>query len=81
MGRALSRQLTGRAPVVQRLEEHPNLTAVLGVLGQLATIRDDDLPRLAALTELVIAEERGRMDARRGEHPAAVSLSAAPATG
>lgn len=40
-----------------------------------------DLPRLAALTELVIAEERGRMDARRGEHPAAVSLSAAPATG
>ena len=48
MGRALGRQLTGRAPVVQRLEEHPNLTAVLGVLAQLAHIGDDDLPRLAA---------------------------------
>ena len=47
MGRALGRQLAGRATVVQRLEEHPNLTAVLGVLGQLAHISDDDLPRLA----------------------------------
>jgi hypothetical protein len=32
---------------VQRLEEHPNLTAILGVLAQLAHISDDDLPRLA----------------------------------
>ena len=48
MGRALSRQLTGRSPVVQRLEEHPNVTAVLGVLAQLGHISDDDLPRLAA---------------------------------
>jgi hypothetical protein len=32
---------------VQRLEEHPNLTAILGVLAQLAHIGDDDLPRLA----------------------------------
>ena len=46
MGRALGRQLTGRA-AVQRLEEHPNLTAVLGVLAQLAHITDDDLPKLA----------------------------------
>jgi hypothetical protein len=47
VARALGRQIAGRAPVVQRLEEHPNLSAVLGVLGQLAHISDDDLPRLA----------------------------------
>jgi hypothetical protein len=47
VARALGRQLTGRATVVQRLEEHPNLTAILGVLAQLAHIDDDDLPRLA----------------------------------
>jgi hypothetical protein len=47
VSRALGRQLTGRATVVQRLEEHPNLTAVLGVLAQLAHISDEDLPRLA----------------------------------
>ena len=47
MGRALGRQLTGRTTVVQRLEEHPNLAAVLGVLAQLAHISDEDLPRLA----------------------------------
>ena len=47
MARALGRQLAGRATVVQRLEEHPNLTAILGVLAQLAHIGDDDLPRLA----------------------------------
>ncbi len=47
MARALGRQLAGRATVVQRLEEHPNLTAILGVLAQLAHIGDDHLPRLA----------------------------------
>ena len=47
MARALGRQLTGRNTVVDRLEEHPNVTAVLGVLAQLAHISDDDLPRLA----------------------------------
>ena len=47
MARALGKQLAGRTTVVQRLEEHPNLTAVLGVLAQLAHISDDDLPRLA----------------------------------
>jgi hypothetical protein len=47
VARALGRQLAGRATAVQRLEEHPNLTAVLGVLAQLAHVDDDDLPRLA----------------------------------
>ena len=47
MARALGWQLAGRATVVHRLEEHPNLSAILGVLAQLAHIGDDDLPRLA----------------------------------
>ncbi|HEU0101506.1 MAG TPA: hypothetical protein VFR07_04240 [Mycobacteriales bacterium] len=32
---------------IERLEDHPNLTEVLGVLARLAQIDDDDLPRLA----------------------------------
>ena len=47
MGRGPGRQVAGRSPVVRRLEEHPNLTAVMEVLARLAAIRDDDLPRLA----------------------------------
>jgi len=47
VARALSRQLAGRSTVVQHLEEHPNVRAVLGVLAQLAHVRDEDLPRLA----------------------------------
>jgi hypothetical protein len=37
-----------RSTVVERLEEHPNLTEVLGVLAQLAHVTDADVPRLAA---------------------------------
>ncbi len=33
---------------IARLEEHPNLAEVLGVLARLAHVRDDELPRLAA---------------------------------
>jgi hypothetical protein len=36
-----------RTAMVARLEDHPNLPEVLGVLAQLAHIGDDDLPRLA----------------------------------
>ncbi len=36
-----------RRTVIGRLEEHPNLDEVLGVLAQLAHVRDTDLPRLA----------------------------------
>lgn len=38
----------GRATTIQRLEQHPNLDEVLGVLAQLAHVADADLPRLAA---------------------------------
>jgi hypothetical protein len=37
----------GRRPRIERLEDHPNLPEVLGVLAQLAHIRDEDLTRLA----------------------------------
>ena len=44
------------------LEEHPNLAEILGVLAQLAHIRDDELPRLAALwcNTIGVAEARDR---------------------
>lgn len=47
---------------VERLEDHPNLAEVLGVLAQLAHIGDQDLPRLAAAwtNSPSIAEARGK---------------------
>ncbi len=36
-----------RRTTIRRLEEHPNLPEVLGVLAQLAQVADEDLPRLA----------------------------------
>lgn len=36
-----------RRTTIRRLEEHPNLAEVLGVLAQLAQVADEDLPRLA----------------------------------
>lgn len=49
-------------PTVVRLEEHPNLNEVLGVLAQLAHIGDSDLPRLAEAwcNSPSIAEARDR---------------------
>lgn len=51
-----------RYSTVARLEEHPNLEEVLGVLAQLAHVTDRDLPRLAeAWTNTVaVAEARSR---------------------
>lgn len=37
-----------RRSTISRLEDHPNLPQVLGVLARLAHVDDDDLPRLAA---------------------------------
>lgn len=37
-----------RSSTISRLEEHPNLPEILGVLGHLAHIHDSDLPLLAA---------------------------------
>lgn len=53
---------TGQAGSVERLEDHPNLAEVLGVLAQLAHIADDDLPRLAAawVNDTTVAHARDR---------------------
>ena len=37
-----------RRGTVQRLEDHPNLGEILGVLAQIAHVNDSDLPKLAA---------------------------------
>jgi hypothetical protein len=39
--------MTRRTAMIERLEDHPNLPEILGVLAQLAHISDADLPRLA----------------------------------
>ena len=52
----------GHGQGVARLEDHPNLAEVVGVLAQLAHISDDDLPQLAAAwcnsPALTIARDR-----------------------
>ncbi len=47
---------------IERLEDHPNLGEVLGVLAQLAQVSDADLPRLAAawINTTGVAEARDR---------------------
>lgn len=48
--------------LIRRLEEHPNLGEVLGVLAQLAHISDADLPRLAAAwtNDAFVAQARAK---------------------
>ena len=78
VARALGRQLAGRTTVVQRLEEHPNLAEVLGVLAQLAHISDDDLPRLAeALGQQPVASPQARDRALSPDSPLVVEVLAA----
>ena len=40
--------MTRRTTAIARLEQHPNVHEVLGVLARLAHVRDADLPRLAS---------------------------------
>jgi hypothetical protein len=51
-----------RSARVARLEEHPNLEEILGVLAQLAHISDADLPRLAEgwTNNVAVAEARSK---------------------
>jgi len=54
--------MSRRAGTISALEQHPNLGEILGVLAQLAHIRDADLPRLAEAwhNTLPVAEARDR---------------------
>ena len=66
-----------RTATVRTLEEHPNLPEILGVLAQLAHIRDDELPRLADAwgNPTVVAEARDA--ALRPDSPLVVEVLAA----
>ena len=66
-----------RSVTVARLEEHPNLSQVLGVLAQLAHIRDDQLTALADswVNSPALAAARDR--ALRPESPLVVEVLAA----
>ena len=66
-----------RAAAVDRLEDHPNLPEVLGVLGQLAHITDDDLPRLAAAWTNTVAVASARDRALSPDSPLICEVLAA----
>ncbi|MCU1592519.1 MAG: hypothetical protein JWP11_3775 [Frankiales bacterium] len=54
--------MSRRTSTISVLEEHPNLAEILGVLAQLAHIRDAELPRLADAwnNTVAVAEARDR---------------------
>jgi hypothetical protein len=54
--------MSRRTSTISVLEDHPNLAEILGVLAQLAHIRDSDLPELAAAwnNTIALAEARDR---------------------
>ena len=54
----MARRTTG----IDRLEEHPNLAEVLGVLAQLAHVQDEHLPRLARAwsNDAFLSQARGK---------------------
>ena len=66
-----------RTAMVERLEDHPNLVEVLGVLAQLAHISDDDLPRLAAGWTNTVAVASARDRALSPESPLVCEVLAA----
>jgi hypothetical protein len=66
-----------RAVVVERLEDHPNLSEVLGVLAQLAHIGDDDLPRLAAAWTNTVSVAAARDAALSPDSPLVCEVLAA----
>jgi hypothetical protein len=54
--------MSRRSSTISVLEEHPNLAEILGVLAQLAHIRDADIPKLADAwnNTVAVAEARDR---------------------
>ena len=66
----------GRATIT-RLEEHPNLDEVLGVLAQLAHITDGDLPRLADAWHNSTAAAQARARALDPDSPLVCEVLAA----
>lgn len=74
--------MTRRSSTISMLEEHPNLTEILGVLAQLAHIRDADLPRLADAWNNTVAVAEARDRALSPDSPLVLeALSAFEAVG
>jgi len=66
-----------RGAQISGLEQHPNLAEIVGVLAQLAHIRDEDLPRLAeAWTDITLVRE-ARSAALSPESPLVLEVLAA----
>ena len=66
-----------RRVVVDRLEEHPNLREILGVLAQLSHITDDDLRRLAGDWSNTVAVAAARDAALSPDSPLVCEVLAA----
>jgi hypothetical protein len=74
--------MSRRGTSISMLEEHPNLTEILGVLAQLAHIRDADLPRLADAWNNTVAVAEARDRALSPDSPLVLeALSAFEAVG
>lgn len=66
-----------RQVVIDRLEEHPNLAEVLGVLAQLSHVTDEDLRRLAAGWTNTVAVAAARDTALSPDSPLVCEVLAA----
>ncbi len=62
---------------IDRLEEHPNLPAILGVLAQLPHISDADLPKLAAAWRNTASVAEARRRALTPDSPLVIEVLAA----
>ncbi|MGZ4665421.1 MAG: hypothetical protein ACXV5Q_10345 [Frankiaceae bacterium] len=62
---------------IDRLEEHPNLPAILGVLAQLPHISDADLPKLAAALRNTVSVAEARRRALTPDSPLVIEVLAA----
>ena len=62
---------------IERLEEHPNLPTILGVLAQLPHITDADLPKLAAAWRNTVTVAEARRRALTPDAPLVIEVLAA----
>ena len=69
--------MTRRSSTVERLEEHPNLPEVLGILTHLAHITDADIPRLAQVWTNTTALAEARDQALSPDSPLVLEVLAA----
>ena len=69
--------MSRRTSSITALEDHPNLGEILGVLAQLAHVRDSDLPRLADAWHNTVALAEARDRALSPDSPLVVEVLAA----